>query len=85
MGINDTWLRWRSTTNVNDFNDITTPGFYQVQKNDDTLNAPSSYGIMEVLGGANSTIIQRVNTTNNEIEMRTKSVTSGTWTKWGKI
>ena len=85
IGINDTWLRWRGSTNVSDFNNLTTPGIYQVEKNEDTLNAPSSFGIMEVLCGSNSTIIQRVNSTNNDIEMRTRSVTSKTWTEWEKL
>lgn len=86
IGIDDTWIRWRNNTNVKDFNELKTPGFYQIQKDEDTLNAPPTFGIIEVLTGREvSTIIQRVTDQTGIIHMRGYSSSKDTWSEWTKI
>ena len=86
IGINDTWLRWKSYTNVKDYNVLVNPGLYQVQKNENTLNAPPIYGIIEVLGGiSNTSIIQRVTDTTGETYVRGLRIADGTWSPWREL
>lgn len=86
IGINDTWIRWRNNTNVEDFNELKTPGLYQIQKDEDTLNAPPTFGIIEVLtGGEKYTIIQRVSDSSGVIYTRGYSSSKGTWSEWTKV
>ena len=86
IGIDDTWIRWRNHTNVKDFNELKTPGFYQIQKDEDTLNAPPSFGIIEVLAGKDDTsIIQRATDTTGVMYVRGFSVTDKKWHSWKQI
>lgn len=85
IGINDTWYRWRGHTRMDDFNEIKTPGIYQIAKDEGTLNAPPIYGLLEILAGPGSTIIQRATESAGRIYYRAFRNSDGTWIPWREL
>lgn len=85
IGINDTWYRWRGHTRMDDFNEIKTPGIYQIVKDEGTLNAPPIHGLLEILAGPSSTIIQRATESEGRIYNRAFRNSDKTWTPWREL